>query len=228
MSSPVFSLRILVMGDVGVGKSALSVRYLTRRYLGEYLSNTDVLYRCAVEVETDLVTLEILDSSCAAITNSDKATTTTPEVQDSAEQQINCQIKWSDAIIVLYSIISRASFHVARKILQKIRKIKLTTPVPIILLGNKTDIKHRRETSVNEGRKLSEEFGCQFYELSTAESVAGVSMSFDSLIREAQALRICHPKTFPRRSRTSLLSVSKMIGAMFGKATKKKRPSLSL
>jgi GTPase SAR1 family protein len=129
----------------------------------------------------------------------------------------------------MYSIISRQSFQVARKLLQKIRKIKLTTPVPIIVLGNKRDMRHRREVPVGEGRRLAEEFACQFYELSTAESVMGVSMAFESLMREAQALRTCHPKTFPRRSqRTSLLSVSKMIGAMFGKATKKKRPSLSL
>ncbi|KAG8275894.1 hypothetical protein J6590_076200 [Homalodisca vitripennis] len=33
-------VRIAVLGMINVGKSALTVRYLTRRYIGEYRSNT--------------------------------------------------------------------------------------------------------------------------------------------------------------------------------------------
>ncbi|GAU98099.1 hypothetical protein RvY_09288-2 [Ramazzottius varieornatus] len=57
------SLRILILGHPGVGKSALAVRYLTKRYLGEYISNTDVMYRCMVQAENKRWKLEILDSS---------------------------------------------------------------------------------------------------------------------------------------------------------------------
>ena len=33
-------VRLLVVGGRGVGKTALTVRYLTRRYIGEYIPNT--------------------------------------------------------------------------------------------------------------------------------------------------------------------------------------------
>lgn len=136
---------------------------------------------------------------------------------------------WADAVIVMYSIINRSSFHIAQKMLQKLQLLKPTTPVPVILLGNKRDLLHRREVSLAEGRKVAEHFGSQFYEISAAESFMGVSLAFESLLRETQALRICSPKTYPRRRRSSLISVTKMIGAMFGKSSRnKKRPSLSL
>ena len=32
--------RVVVVGEKGVGKSALCVRYLTKRYLGEYKDST--------------------------------------------------------------------------------------------------------------------------------------------------------------------------------------------
>ena len=33
-------VRLLVVGGRGVGKTALTVRYLTKRYIGEYIPNT--------------------------------------------------------------------------------------------------------------------------------------------------------------------------------------------
>lgn len=61
--SPVPRVRIAVLGDVHVGKSALTVRYLTRRFIGEYSSKTDLLYRQTVPFESGLLDVEIVDLS---------------------------------------------------------------------------------------------------------------------------------------------------------------------
>ena len=42
-------MRVVVMGGKGVGKSALAVRFLTKRYIGEYQSTAGklvVLWKC--------------------------------------------------------------------------------------------------------------------------------------------------------------------------------------
>lgn len=61
--SPVPRVRIAVLGNMNVGKSALTVRYLTRRFIGEYSSKTDLLYRQTVTFDSGLLDVEIVDVS---------------------------------------------------------------------------------------------------------------------------------------------------------------------
>ncbi|OWR52779.1 ras-related and estrogen-regulated growth inhibitor like protein [Danaus plexippus plexippus] len=85
-----------------------------------------------------------------------------------------------------------------------------------------------RVVKTEEGQELSLRFGCQFYEVSAAESCAGAALAFHALLREARALALLLPA--PRR-KLAAYSVSKVIGTIFGKNSKsvrKKRPSLSI
>ncbi|XP_072046307.1 uncharacterized protein [Amphiura filiformis] len=55
--------RIVILGAQKVGKSAVTVRFLTKRYIGEYESNIDLLYRQTV-VQNDVpIYMEVLDSN---------------------------------------------------------------------------------------------------------------------------------------------------------------------
>nr|XP_027233817.1 uncharacterized protein LOC113825215 [Penaeus vannamei] len=56
-------LRVVVLGAEGVGKSALTVRYLTRRYISEYRRSIDLLYRHTVCLDDVTSEVEILDVS---------------------------------------------------------------------------------------------------------------------------------------------------------------------
>lgn len=56
-------VRIVVLGNVNVGKSALTVRYLTKRFIGEYRSNTNLLYSQTITHENRLLDVEIIDIS---------------------------------------------------------------------------------------------------------------------------------------------------------------------
>ena len=86
-----------------------------------------------------------------------------------------------------------------------------------------------REISVNDGQELSFRYSCQFYEVSAAENFAGVSLAFQSLIREARSTQLF--RALPLRRKLGVNSVSKALGNIFGKNSKgerKKRPSLSI
>ncbi|KAH9380170.1 hypothetical protein HPB48_019538 [Haemaphysalis longicornis] len=86
-----------------------------------------------------------------------------------------------------------------------------------------------RQVDVDDGRQLSLSVQCQFYEVSAADSYAQVSMAFQSILREVLATKILRSLT-PVRRRLTVVTVSRMLGAVFGKNAKrhKKRPSLSL
>lgn len=86
-----------------------------------------------------------------------------------------------------------------------------------------------RQICVDDGQELSLQYSCQFYEVSAAENFAGVSLAFQSLLREARSVQLL--KALPIRRKLGVNSVSKVLGNIFGKNSKgdrKKRPSLSI
>lgn len=89
-----------------------------------------------------------------------------------------------------------------------------------MLLGNKTDLDHRREVKPEEGEKLSTEFGCQFQELSAADGHAQVTVAFNALFRETFSWLNERSLKRKRSRGNSLKSVSQAIASVFGKVPK--------
>lgn len=65
-----------------------------------------------------------------------------------------------------------------------------------------------REITVNDGHELSFHYSCQFYEVSAAENYAGVSLAFQSLLREARSAQLL--RALPIRRKLGVNSVSKV------------------
>lgn len=86
---------------------------------------------------------------------------------------------------------------------------------------------------MDEGQQLSLAHGCQFYEVSAAESPAGAALAFQGLLREARSVQLL--RALPIRRKLGVHSVSRVLGTIFGKNSsngtakdRKKRPSLSI
>ncbi|KAK9879354.1 hypothetical protein WA026_004203 [Henosepilachna vigintioctopunctata] len=212
MTTAVPKIRVVVLGSSKVGKSAVTVRYLTKRYIGEYCSSMDYFYRHYVEFDTVRTEIEILDTSDC--------------------EKKGClyeHIRWGEAFAIVYAVNDRHSFHEAQEILNQLTKLKLPSYYTSLLLGNKKDLDHCREVCVDDGHELSLKYSCQFYEVSAAENFAGVSLAFQSLLRESRSVQLL--KSLPIRRKLGVNSVSKVLGNIFGKNSKgdrKKRPSLSI
>lgn len=215
--SPPPCIRILVLGAQEVGKSAVTVRFLTQRFIGEYYSLKDLLYCSSTHVTGFQVDVEILDTA------RDQTDSIPPEKLD-----------WSCAFVVVYSVSSRSSLLMAADCLRTLTSKGL----PILLLGNKKDLEHAREVSTEEGTVLASQMGVHFAEVSAAEGCTEVADSFRAVITDALA-KLSTPNSSPTNSvsrrKISVVSVSKIISAMFGRGGAivadhhhKKRPSLSL
>ncbi|KAL9984821.1 hypothetical protein ACROYT_G007156 [Oculina patagonica] len=54
--------RFLALGSKGVGKSALTVRFLTKRFIGEYQSIMQLTYSHKIKLDDEYLTFELRDA----------------------------------------------------------------------------------------------------------------------------------------------------------------------
>ncbi|RWS14202.1 MRAS2-like protein [Dinothrombium tinctorium] len=203
-------IRVLVLGSKAVGKSAVSVRFVTKRYIGEYQSNVDILYKKEYTIDDSIsIKLEILDISC----NSSNLCLSIKDVED--------RVHWANAFLVVYSICDKQSFRDAEKYIETITSSRRASHLPITLLGNKRDLEPGRQVGLNEGRCLAHRYQCQFYEVSAAESCFGILLAWEALIKEVRAIHIRPTQRFASFSsqnrKLRITNVSKVIGAVFGR-----------
>lgn len=104
----------------------MTVRYLTRRYIAEYRSETDLLYRQTILMDIGLLDVEIVDVY----------------VEKFEEMPIE-QIQWADSCLIVYSITDQKSFEYATEILDGLKAIQ--PGVIAHLIGNKLDLAHARQ-----------------------------------------------------------------------------------
>ncbi|KAK8383193.1 hypothetical protein O3P69_011600 [Scylla paramamosain] len=200
-------LRVVVLGAPSVGKSALTVRYLTRRYISEYRRAVNLLYRHTICLDDVTSHVEILDVS-----------------QRGKERILTSHARWGEGFVVVYSVDDASTFVEARVILDALQRAKAPLYVPAVLLANKRDLDAGRQVSVEEGQALSLQHGCQFHEVSAAESHVGITIAFQSLLRETRSLR--QARALPRQRRLSIVAVSRMIGSLIGRGWDPPSPPL--
>jgi len=158
------NVHAVVVGLDGVGKSALTVRFLTRRFIGEYDENLEMTYRHHMTLDGHCVALAIMDTA-----------------GKNTEKKLETFTSFGDLFFILYSITNRFSFMEARRLGRRIRKEK-NNDCTLILVGTKTDLERHRKISEDEGVGLAKELGSVFCEISIAEGyVETNSLLFDSL-----------------------------------------------
>nr|XP_009673035.1 PREDICTED: GTP-binding protein RAD [Struthio camelus australis] len=104
------------------------------------------------------------------------------EQDDSQWLQNHC-MKMGDAYIIVYSVTDKVSFEKASELRIQLRRARQTEDIPIILVGNKSDLVRSREVSVDEGRACAVVFDCKFIETSAALH-HNVKDLFEGIVRQ--------------------------------------------
>lgn len=196
--------RIMVVGRSSVGKSALVVRYLTKRFIWEYDPTLECTYKHHSIVDDEPVVMEILDTA-------------------GQDETINREgsVRWADGFVLVYAINDRQSFDDIYSIKQYIDDTKKTN-VQCVLVGSKTDLHHERLITTAEGQKLATEMACAFFETSSSEGGDEITELFQELHREIKRRKMMENK--PRR-RSSAQQVKQVLTKMFNKQNSKNGPS---
>ncbi|RLU22960.1 hypothetical protein DMN91_005238 [Ooceraea biroi] len=152
--------RVVLLGDSGVGKTALVSQFMTSEYINTYDASLDLRFY-VVDDEFGEKTISILLDGV----ESEMVFIDHPHVEMSVENSLSTYEP--HACIVVYSIISRTSFQVAEETLNYLWQEHYTRERTVIVVGNKSDLARSRTISANEGKQLATSRECKFIETSS-------------------------------------------------------------
>jgi len=148
-------VRLVVLGMNSVGKSALTVRLLTRRFITEYANGRDSAYVRSFIIQGRSIEVKIID-------HGDKRDPTD-------------LIRWGDGFLLVYSVENRESLEEAKNLKKKIDAIKVGfNRNSCVMVGNKADLGRQRKVTTMEARTVAREIGCRVFEVSAANDIEPV------------------------------------------------------
>jgi len=159
------SWRVAVLGDGGVGKTALAVQFTLNCFVETYDPTIEDAYRKQLIVDNKMCFVEVIDTA-------------------GQEEYATLRDQWvreGQGFILVYSIASRSTFDRLEVFRQSMLKVKRQKPI-FMLVGNKCDKTYEREVSREEGIALARTFGCEFMETS-ARTAYNVELLFTNLVR---------------------------------------------
>jgi small GTP-binding protein len=162
------SLRVIVMGIGGVGKSAITNRFVMGRWIEKYDPTVEESYQTTIDVDGRALQVEILDTAG----------------QDEYTALRETFLHTGDGFLLVYSITDDQTVEELRGIREQILRIPRNRQIPIIVVGNKVDMSATdRAVSTEEGSALAEEFGASFIEVSAKDNYK-VKEAFENLVRK--------------------------------------------
>ncbi|XP_038667084.1 ras-related and estrogen-regulated growth inhibitor isoform X1 [Scyliorhinus canicula] len=192
-------VKLAVFGRAAVGKSAIVVRFLTKRFIWEYDPTLESTYRHQATIDDEAVSMEILD-------------TAGQKKEDAIQRESH--MRWAEGFVLVYDITDRISFEEVISLKNFLDEIKKPKNVTLILVGNKADLDHSRQVTTEEGEKVATEMACAFYECSACTGEGNINEAFYELCREVRRRKMIQGKT---RRRSSTTHVKQAINKMLTK-----------
>ncbi|XP_064460437.1 ras-related protein Rap-1b-like [Ornithodoros turicata] len=161
--------KLVVLGAGGVGKTSLIVQFLEGFFSFTYKPTVEDCYRHTVQTPDGLFhTVEILDTA---------GSHHFPAMRE-------LSIRSGRGFVLVFSVDSLQSFHEAVQLWHLIVKIR-GEHVPIVLVGNKSDLIAKRQVSQDMAIKLAQDsmHSCQYLETSAKYNV-NVSELFVELLQQ--------------------------------------------
>ncbi|CAD8207182.1 unnamed protein product [Paramecium octaurelia] len=178
-----FLFKVLLIGNSGVGKSCMLMRYSENQFTNNFYNTIGVDFKTkTVAIGEHNVKLQIWDTA-----GQDRFRTITCSYYRGAQ-----------GIIIVYDITDRESFENVKTWIAEIDKYA-SESVNRMLVGNKADITERREVSYEEGLELSRQFQIPFYETS-AKSSTNIEAAFTHITKNILNREIHNSKAVVRKT----------------------------
>ena len=156
-----------MIGNSGVGKSCLLIRFTDDTFSDSYVTT--------IGVDFKIKTLEIDSKSCKL------------QIWDTAGQErfrniISSYYRGAQGIMLVYDITDLESFQNLNSWLIEIEK-NASKNVYKILVGNKSDMESERKVTKEQGKDFADQYGMKFFETSAKDST-NVSEAFIAMTKE--------------------------------------------
>jgi GTPase KRas protein len=173
--------KLVVLGDGGVGKTALTIQLCLNYFVETYDPTIENFYRKQVVIDQQPYTLEVLDLA--------------------GQEDYSLHDQWirdGEGFLLVYAIDDRATFDHIQRLHDQIARVKDTDQVPLILVGNKCDKVMERAVSREEGMDLAKKLNCEFVETS-AKTCVNVERAFYTVVRMIRNTKESNRKWWSRR-----------------------------
>jgi len=166
-------LKIIILGDSGVGKTSLLVRYVKKQFNPAYRATigADFLSK-EVEIENKLVTLQIWDTAG----------------QERFQGLGNAFFRGADACVLVYDVTAESSFNRLddwREAFVTQAGLNDASNYPFMVIGNKIDEEKNRQVLKKRAEKWCQEHGNVQYHETSAKEATNVEQAFQELTKLA-------------------------------------------
>ncbi|EER02741.1 RAS small GTpases RIC1/ypt1, putative, partial [Perkinsus marinus ATCC 50983] len=176
-----YLFKLLLIGDSGVGKSCLLLRFADDTYTESYISTIGVDFKIrTIELDGKTIKLQIWDTAG----------------QERFRTITSSYYRGAHGIIIVYDVTDRESFNNVKHWVQEIDKYA-TENVSKLLVGNKSDLTSKKVVTYDEGKELADQLGISFLETS-AKNSHNVEQAFIEMSRGIKS----RVKTTPQPSRS--------------------------
>ncbi|KAG1844904.1 ras family-domain-containing protein, partial [Suillus tomentosus] len=164
-----FLIKLLLIGDSGVGKSCLLLHFCDNEWTPSFSTTVGIDFKVrTIELDGKRIKVQIWDTA-----GQERFRTITTMCYRSAT-----------GILLVYDVTDERSYNSIRTWYAKIKQ-HASEDVNVILIGNKSDRTDKRVVPDIQGRALADELGMKFVETS-AKAKEGVEEAFFTLARDCK------------------------------------------
>ena len=146
--------KLLIIGDSGVGKSSLLLRFADNLFSGTYITTIGVDFKIrTIDVNGEKVKLQIWDTAG----------------QERFRTITSTYYRGTHGVIVVYDVTNGESFVNVKRWLQEIDQN--CDVVNRILVGNKNDCPEKKVVQTEDAHKFADQIGIELYETSAKENI---------------------------------------------------------
>lgn len=160
----------LLIGDSGVGKSCLLLRFADDTYTESYISTIGVDFKIrTIELDGKTIKLQIWDTAG----------------QERFRTITSSYYRGAHGIIIVYDVTDQESFNNVKSWLQEIDRFA-SEHVCKLLVGNKNDMTSKKVVSTETAKEFADSLGIKFLETS-AKTAENVEAAFLAMAAEIKA-----------------------------------------
>ncbi|XP_064622272.1 uncharacterized protein LOC135484578 [Lineus longissimus] len=176
-----YLFKILLIGDSGVGKSSLLLRFADDTYTETYISTIGVDFKMrTVDIDGHSIKLQIWDTAG----------------QERFETITTAYYRGADGIILVYDVTDPESFKHVKKWLNNVDRYSGES-VSKLVVGNKCDLTMKRLVAESMGKELAHQIDVPFLETS-AKNATNVEEAFMTMAARIKARTAVTPMANPK------------------------------
>merc|ERR1711908_137923 len=148
-------IKLLLIGDSGVGKSCLLCRYSDDVFNSNFITTIGIDFKIrTIELDGKKIKLQVWDTAG----------------QERFRTITQAYYRGAMGILLVYDVTDEKSWSNIRGWMRNIEQ-HANTEVVKVLLGNKCDMTNKSAVSTEDGEALAAEYGIEFFETSAKEKI---------------------------------------------------------